>query len=66
MAKPHKFEVIRLSQDHLHILNFFLDKKWSNSKKKYLLIAFLARIAKKNLNFEFSDRFRSRGLGLTF
>ena len=25
-----------LSQDHLHNLNFFFDKKWSNSKNKIL------------------------------
>jgi hypothetical protein len=42
-----------------------LDKKWSKSKNKILLKGiFLARISKIKLNFELSDRFKTKRLGI--
>jgi hypothetical protein len=33
MTKPHKFEVNRLSQDHLHILNFYFRQEMVKVEK---------------------------------
>ena len=62
--KPHKFEVNSTKSRSLTHFDFFLEKKWSKSKNKILFKSvFLARISKIKLNFEFSDRFKSKRLG---
>jgi hypothetical protein len=63
MTNPHEYEVNSNKSGSLTDFEF---KKWSKSKNKIFFLKLFYQGFQKNLDFKFSDRFRSKRLWITF